>query len=619
MRFSARILGLLLAFFLTIFVSKVSFAQTNYSPSQNTQLQKDLIPNTDSNVPGNMHYFTQGLLLEIMSAVTCQIVGIDPIDPTQQCLNVNPATGKLGFTGSGGAIGAVTTMISGLYTVPIQFGDYVAYLSNNFGVVKQTYAQNFGSGFYSLAPMLKLWTALRNISYLLFVVIFLVVGFAIMLRVNIDARTVMTIQNQIPKLIIGILLVTFSYAIAGLLVDTMWVANYVLINSFSPYTGQDAGTTLTQATGNAPAFVNYVFGDQNSPIVNWGGIIGVTAGASNGIGDMIQRMFEPHPEIKDSFQQSPPSPGGGGGCALGPLCLVGDLINGVGAMIGNIISSIIGTFVSWIVRIMAFLIIGIAILFALIKLWIALIKAYVFVLIDVILAPFWIVAGLLPGAGAGVGFGAWVKDLLGNLMAFPATIGLFLLGKVILNSFQTNGSTNGVTAFNPPLISSTLQGSGIGSLLALGIILMSPGIVNATKKAFKSTGGLSFNGGEFTKAGSGIVGGFIGGTAGNFFRRDQYGRPIGAGATFMSKHINNPVSKHLLGWRESHYVAPAEIQAEARAATSRRPVIIQHVAAPAGGETNTPPATTSPAKPPIVIGHGQADVASAVKDRKDRS
>ena len=548
-----------------------------------------------------MHYFTQGLLLEIMSAMTCQIMGIDPIDPKQQCLDANPVTGKLGFTGKGGAIGAVTTSISGLYVVPIRVGDYVAYLSNNFGIAKQSYAQQGGTGFYSLAPMLKLWTALRNISYLLFIIIFLLIGFAVMLRINIDARTVMTIQNQIPKLIIGILLVTFSYAIAGLLVDTMWVANYVVVENFAPYTGFAPNDVLNQTTQIAPNFVNYMFGDANS-LINFGGIIGVTTGAANGIGDFVQNMFtpKPTPDNSDPFTTSPPATGGTD-CGWNIFCAIG---NWAADTIGNIVANIVGGIVSWVVRILGYLIIGIAILFALIMLWIALIKAYVFVLIDIILAPFWIVAGLLPGAGAGVGFGAWVKDLLGNLMAFPATIALFLLGKVILYSFSTTtvAGPAGTSPFSPPLIGSTVTTGGLGSLLALGIILMSPNIVNATKKAFKSTGGLSFGGGDFLKTGGSIVGGFIGGGARNYFRRDQYGRAIGGGAIALDSSKNRfvkGVAQHRLvrgfmGWNnELNAEKTPELARQYNARMAQKPEpIVQHI-------TNiTPPASGGPSAPP---------------------
>ena len=85
-----------------------------------------------------------------------------------------------------------------------------------------------GTGFDGLKPLLPLWTVFRNIVYILFVLVFVIIGVAIMLRLKIDPRTVMTIQNQIPKLIIGILLVTFSFSIAGFLIDIMYTSIYLI-------------------------------------------------------------------------------------------------------------------------------------------------------------------------------------------------------------------------------------------------------------------------------------------------------------------------------------------------------------------------------------------------------
>src|SRR6185437_16773771 len=53
------------------------------------------------------------------------------------------------------------------------------------------------------------------------------------LRFRVDPRTVMTLQNQIPRVIIAILLITFSYAIAGALIDLMWTATYAGVNFIS--------------------------------------------------------------------------------------------------------------------------------------------------------------------------------------------------------------------------------------------------------------------------------------------------------------------------------------------------------------------------------------------------
>ena len=202
MRLPARILGFFLAFFLIIFISKVSFAQTtNYIP-QNTQAQ-----NLSQGVPNNLNTYSQSVLFSVLSAVGCQLAGIDPANPNQPCLGINPNTGKLGIVeNKGGLLGFTNSMIIALYTPPAHTSDYIHYLSANFGIAKSANAENHrGVGLTTIAPIANLWIIFRNIVYLFFVVIFVLIGVGIMLRLKIDPRTVMTIQNQIPKIIIGII------------------------------------------------------------------------------------------------------------------------------------------------------------------------------------------------------------------------------------------------------------------------------------------------------------------------------------------------------------------------------------------------------------------------------
>ncbi len=161
---------------------------------------------TNADVPQTMHTYTQGLLIEIISALNCQITGIDPLQNDRRCLGVDAQSGKIGFVeNGGGAIGLMSSMIVMLYTPPVQTSDFTKYLAQNFGVVKPAYAQAkcAGIGYCGLMPLITLWAAFRNIVYLVFVIVFIIVGFGIMLRVKIDPRTVMSIEYQIPKIIIG--------------------------------------------------------------------------------------------------------------------------------------------------------------------------------------------------------------------------------------------------------------------------------------------------------------------------------------------------------------------------------------------------------------------------------
>ena len=246
--FSFLILILLSTFYLL-----PSVAHANTTPqahSADSGQANYPVANTNPDVPNNLHNWTQNVMIEVMSALTCQLAGVDPINPKQGCLGIDSASGKIGFLPSpqtglpanalhrqvqaGGAIGFMGNMIATLYTPPLHTADYFRDLASNFGINKKAYAENTGgTGFQGLTPLIGIWSAFRNIVYLLLVVIFVVIGLAIMLRVKIDPRTVMSIQNQIPKIIIGILVVTFSFAIAGFLIDLMWVFIYLIFGIFS--------------------------------------------------------------------------------------------------------------------------------------------------------------------------------------------------------------------------------------------------------------------------------------------------------------------------------------------------------------------------------------------------
>src|SRR3989338_9194661 len=221
------------------------------------------VANTNPDVPNNLHNWTQNVMIEVMSALTCQLAGVDPINPQQGCLGIDSKSGKIGFLPSavsgqanGGAIGFMGNMIATLYTPPLHTSDYFQNLAQNFGISKKTYAQNTGAGFQGLTPLIGVWSAFRNIVYLFLVIVFVVIGLAIMLRVKIDPRTVMTIQNQIPKIIIGILAVTFSFAIAGFLIDLMWVFIYLIFGIFSGMSPEIArsvaGLNPTAMQGSSP-------------------------------------------------------------------------------------------------------------------------------------------------------------------------------------------------------------------------------------------------------------------------------------------------------------------------------------------------------------------------------
>ena len=518
----------------------------NPAYAQNTTFNPQLAPVTNPDVPQNLHTFTQGALIEILSAASCLITGVGFTD-NGRCLGIDANTGKLGYVESqGGAIGLLSSNLGSIVnSVNISSSDYFAYLSNNFGVAKHAYAQS--TGFQQLMPVITLWQTTRNISYLLIVIVFIIIGLGIMLRIQIDPRTVMTIQNQIPKAIVGILLVTFSYAIVGFMVDIMWVSVYFIMRLFAindPALAQVLGNTQTplgDVNGSPLDFVNVLFGrpELNQPIfgipVNLGNIGGflVALNASYNIGrlisDMSQSLINSNvlgKALSWIFVTTPP----------GFITLFGCIIGGIRFSLGqglvvptvtSCIDSAASIAAGVIGGIIAFLIVIVALFIALVRLWISLIKSMVFIYIDVIFAPLWIMSGVLPGVS---GFGSWIRDVIANLAAFPVAIIMFLIAKVLMDAVLLN--PNGVY-FMPPLIGNIGSSSGpamVVSFIAFGLILMTPSAVQMAKDVLRAPSFKYVSAIGASMAGGSAIGGRMANTGWNRLmrrRNDVYGISAG--------------------------------------------------------------------------------------------
>ena len=146
--------------------------------------------------------------------------------PDTSNLTVSEATeAKLVF--GQGVIPAMSEYIAYMYQKPASTQAYIADVFKSAKIIPPAQAQ--GIGFGALDPILQTWKTFRNLAYLFFVLIFLVIGFMIMFRHKINGQTVVTIQQAIPNIIVALLFVTFSYAIGGLLIDAMYLVMYAPI------------------------------------------------------------------------------------------------------------------------------------------------------------------------------------------------------------------------------------------------------------------------------------------------------------------------------------------------------------------------------------------------------
>ncbi len=230
-----------------------------------------------------------------------------------------------------------------------------------------------------------LWSRVRNIAYVMFVLIMIVIGFMIMFRSKIGGQTMVTIGNAIPNIIIALVLVTFSFAIAGLIID---LGGLILIFLYSILSGKSAidYTEFVSISGPFTLFKLVVSGGGN--VLQSGTFLG---GA--GITGLVTVIVAAISSIS----------------IAGPAGL---LIGGIGVMLFFlVIAGIVG--------------------YGCIKVWIMLLKSYLTILLQVIGAPIILMTAALPGNTKAVG--NWIKGIAKNVLVFPATFALLNLPSALLN------------------------------------------------------------------------------------------------------------------------------------------------------------------------------------------
>ncbi|MEI8067994.1 MAG: hypothetical protein WCG91_03565 [Candidatus Shapirobacteria bacterium] len=370
-----------------------------------------------------------------------------------------------------GLLGTTNNMIASLYSPQSSGIQYVAQVKDNF-LGKQTYAQ--GVAFRqteSLQPLLPIWKALRNVVYVLSSIVFIIIGLMIMLRVKISPQAVVTIQTAIPGLITALILVTFSYAIAGLVIDlSYWVQSLVIALIFSAK-GVSLSSGLFDSNWKNFIPIDLVPG-HNAFFYNFAGLANadfvkasMLANATVPLGSLIMLSAVVGQVVVGSIL----------GGATG---LLGSAMGAGGNVVGGILGGIVGAIGGVIFMIVLFILVAIW----LIKLFFGLIKAYVTIIIKIVTGPLEIGLGAIPQSK--VNFSTWFIDLLSQVAVFPIVmIALVFVNYLIeiscglwtpslLNAGAVSAIANGLGC------GSSILGAAIG-LAGLAMISKLPGLVPA--------------------------------------------------------------------------------------------------------------------------------------------
>lgn len=275
---------------------------------------------------------------------------------------------------------------------PLSGITYFKDLIRKFHIIPEVKAQSVGFGFNALEPVRQLWTASRNISYTLFVLVTLILAFMIMFRVKLSPQVAVTVQSALPRIVVAIIFVTFSYAIAGFLIDMMYVVIGLISLIFS------STKLLSDATGDTGVTAMfYVFTQGLSGQGIWGFLF-----------LYLIQFFSTLVVV-------------GVGLGYGLLAGLGTVGGAVGAGIGGALFILIA--------------IVVAVLMVFVLLWMSLkiiwtlIKAFAYVLFLTIILPLQITFGIVVPS---IGIGSWLKLYIANLAVFPITGTLFALAFIFM-------------------------------------------------------------------------------------------------------------------------------------------------------------------------------------------
>lgn len=377
-------------------------------------------------------------------------------------------------------------------------------MAGNFGIVKNTYAAPT-TGFEGLTPVMNLWKMTRDLAYYILIIAFIFIGLGIMLRLRIDPRTVMNIQNQIPRVIVCIVMITFSYPFAGLMVDGMWTLTYLGINMVTESsntvvpdckTGKNIRELATNAILQTPiSFGNQVFMQECDRLVPDIGILDLSGDIANSIAglqvDLLLSFAGINPETACD--------GVNGWNALPLVSLIEQAVPGgtdpikcATTVMWNSVAKVLFS-ATW------FIIIVAAVLFTLFRVWFALLMAFAFFLIYTTTAPIWFVMGLFPKRPLGVE--KWIRGMSANILVFPATATMIVVARQFQEQW-THGTkaaeapgivqqvhaqpTTAIQYFVPPLVGNP-NTDHFGSIIAFAMLLITPTLISLLREKLGAT------------------------------------------------------------------------------------------------------------------------------------
>lgn len=368
------------------------------------------------------------------------------------------------------------------------------------GLIPTSYAAE-GVGFASIRPLMGVWKAMRDVAYLLLVLVIVTIGFMIMLRTKINPQTVISVENSLPKIVIALIYITFSFAIAGFLIDLMYVVMVLIIAILGPqYTDMASKTTFL---GSHISWNNAVFVPQTTSQLMQKFLLA-------GPWSILQLLF--NFDFFSIFWTLPQALlnvlGGGFSIIFRIIIMIASTIlltpwlaklivdpaqfdtpAGLSAVLADINifglvkelykrGLVLATFGIAIIAglILVPVILGVIIFLTVLMLFFRILgiifSGYIKLFVLIIIAPLFLMLEAVPGQST---FGSWIKNILECLVPYPVIVATFLIGSIIM------GATASGALFTPPFLVN-LNAEYLSAIVGVWVLFMIPDFIMLVQK-----------------------------------------------------------------------------------------------------------------------------------------
>jgi len=385
-------------------------------------------------------------------------------------------------------IGKMSSLISLSFINPPASSSYWAYISlEGAGIVPKSYAEE-GLGFAMIKPLINLWKIFRDIAYLILVLILVSIGFMIMFRMKINPQTVISVENALPKIVVTLLLITFSFPIAGFLIDVMNLLILLIVSILSGNNSyyntnemqnmffQSNLITLWELINPIPKNIQNITGPARFAYLG-DAVLAVLPEQINyalhAIGSSIAIVFGTIAAVQIGDQAGITSKLDGIGTSPGGV--MGKIFKGVFGIV--LILMVVGLMILLLIHGFGLIVgffISLGVLGMVFTIFFILLRSYIQITLSIVLSPIILLFEALPGKSV---FSFWFKGLIGELITFPTVITLLLVQKVLFMTMMYPGDF-----WNAPFLGRLSPGS-FAVIFGLGIVMVTPDIIKLVKEA----------------------------------------------------------------------------------------------------------------------------------------